>query len=232
MSPLTPDERAAAVGFLRAIETGVGGERLSAVLRAKARELADRLEAEPEPRDWRRLRASIAERAADIDTPADQFPGDKLIWLSNLSGVIARDTPLLLAERDALLRRLDDERSSREEHDLCTVTGDVWAAETESRERAERERDEAREALRELAEVAERVKDSPDDLMARLHLSLVLPRANEILEGGERTHTLVPNTVLELAAEQMRVCRVPRLLPETFAAAARGENVTWPGDNA
>jgi hypothetical protein len=99
----------------------------------------------------------------------------------------------------------------------------------------ERERDEAREALRDLLaefEVAVQDKRAPSNGP--------LLRAEAILKGVERTHTIVPNKSLVRAAAyaEMRsgvlqtgpAASLAMRWSEAFRAAARGERVDWPGE--
>lgn len=215
----------------------------------------------------------------------------------------------LLGERLAgPLRELADKLEAEpDDHDLCTITGDVWAAEAESRERAERERgeawaelaaargeadmwhkiadrhldehDEARSALSEAqrenavnlerALKAENQRDEARETLeafvdaftrdigkvlaplpsAERHRIVydcmrstysALARAEEAMDGVERTHTLVPvemcrraSALYRVTAHQHPVGSVDRELAtahaEAFETAGRGEPVgEWP----
>lgn len=253
MSPLTPDERAEAVEMLR--------ERGQSVLHPdpRALDLADRLEAEPEPLTGS-IRHDVTASTPSLCCGRSPYRVNDGPWRcgcgKDVQPVFADYVPL--RERDAARSELADVRTHLEDARLAVegvMGGSVppdWSiadlAEDVARiaQREYHGRVEALEALRGAAAClrdARFMAHSTEEHAALTERTdAALRRAAELLEGVERTHTLVPNAVVEKAAWFAR-CRAKspvgvdancdaKLWEERFLAAARGVHVDWPGDNA
>lgn len=281
MSPLTPDERA-----LMYECSDLLGERLAGPLR----ELADKLEAEPDDHDLCTITGDVWAAEAESRERAERERGEAWAELAAARGeadmwhkiaesrLDERDEArsalseaqrenavnlerALKAEnqRDEARAELADVRTHLEDARLAVegvMGGSVppdWSVADLAEDVARialgeyRGRVETREALRDLAQLLreregeEMHLDRGPYLVAGV-IEASLLRAEAVLEGVERTHTLVPNEQLERAAKWAEAyaglarpvpgkgvwCAKALNFATTLRAAARGEFVTWP----
>jgi hypothetical protein len=160
-----------------------------------------------------------------------------------------RECASLLGERQSMpLHALADKLEAEPEPSDMPVHDAVMAARRVGLEcrdkgyvgKVERERDEAREALRDLTRALNGTYVGAPVVHA-------MARAAAVLEGVERTHTLVPNPdcgaagwglrrLAEIAEAPDYLRRLPqninieqcRALADAFDTAARGDSVSWP----
>lgn len=161
----------------------------------------------------------------------------------------------------ALADRLEAEpQRDRDARSLDHLYREVIPSYRSEIERLLRERDEAREALRERNAEVQRLHALMDDQPARMALAGLIDALGEedpdddlireavdrgiaalVGEGVERTHTLVPNAVLEQIAPVVSGERAVafledrtadgerwRAIERAVAGSARGESVAWP----
>lgn len=233
MSPLTPDERALYVELLRDVACTHGSVRI--ILRRQLAELADRLEAEPEPRE-------ISDEAVRVFGQALIDYGYDVATFTRVSPTEVRyeqagTTPAVETVRGGLAAALalcsvDAER----ERDEVRERADTFEMEASMANEAAGE---ALETLRELLATEAALNEARStgvgpysDEMGRLETASTDAwcHARDLLAGAERTHTLVPNEHLDRAAaawrdEDVELCEA---YMKDFASLARGENVTWP----
>lgn len=244
MNPLTPDERTdEQTSFVRVGQPGDG------VRVAPVPDVADKLEAEPEPpegnpvasrelalarardvrerdearEDLEQIRVHLEDARSALDGPMEgATPPDCSI--SDLAEAVARSASLTRRGRD----------EAREAIERAEAEAERWKSAAAD---ASIERDTTREALRELlnAHEASAITYAPAGSAVVADACIL---AREVLEGVERTHTLVPVAALESIAERFQAAALDAPLgtaskrfvemAKRVQAAARGEHVEWP----
>lgn len=257
-SPLTPDERAEEQTiYLRVvIPVGVDVDTVLGSMDDVPAEvhgpvgLADKLEAEPEPDP--RLQERVADMLTENDA-AGPGPVSRREYLDDAAAILrlVGETPTISAETVICCDEAKVASPGCDHGHGLETLGELIDAYSNPRS-VERERDEAREALRELlaALAADRRKilSQPGPRMSGCGI-LNMPRtkaavvvAEAIVEGVERTHTLVPNRALEIIEDRLEdyvgdqlgdgasglTVQTSMAALNAVSAALRGENPEWP----
>lgn len=200
-----------------------------------AREMADKLEAEPDHDAVDTVAAILDEIASSAAGDEGSVPLDDRDCDQDAERIVRAVLEAEPAHEDTGLAEAMEQRLRERfpfilrDLPFATIAGAVAEVAGERVVATEAERDEAREALRGMIDAFSFA--SPKRRNDAVNVALA------VLEGVERTHALVPVTVLEryadAAQEQARGTgewrRKWQSLATAARAAARGERVDWPG---